>query len=71
MKLPYELLAADFKAAVEDYKFANDPRIKIVRGQTGLGKSYFQDKEMPVILKSSRNSLKSSSTVYASIWGNE
>ena len=36
---------------VEDYKFANDPRIKIVRGQTGLGKSYFQDKEMPVILK--------------------
>ena len=51
MKLPYELLAAAFKAAVEDNKFANDPRIKIIRGQTGLGKSYFQDKEMPVILK--------------------
>lgn len=51
MKLPYELLAAAFKAAVEDDKFAKDPRIKIIRGQTGLGKSYFQDKEMPVILK--------------------
>ncbi len=51
MKFPYEILSASFKAAVEDYKFANDHRIKIVRGQTGLGKSYFQDKEMPVILK--------------------
>jgi hypothetical protein len=51
MKLPYEILSASFKASVEDYKFANDPRIKIIRGQTGLGKSYFQDKEMPVILK--------------------
>lgn len=51
MKLPYEILAASFKAAVEDKKFANDPRIKIIRGQTGLGKSHFQDKEMPVILK--------------------
>ena len=58
MKLPYELLAAAFKAAVEDYKFANDPRIKIVRGQTGLGKSYFQDKEMPVILKNVFSDLK-------------
>ena len=51
MKLPYELLAAAFKAAVKDNKFADDPRIKIVRGPTGLGKSFFQDKEMPVILK--------------------
>ena len=51
MKLPYEILTASFRAAVEDNKFANDPRIKIVRGPTGLGKSRFQDKEMPVILK--------------------
>ena len=58
MKFPYELLAEAFKSAVEDYKFANDPRIKIVRGQTGLGKSYFQDKEMPVILKNVFSDLK-------------
>ena len=51
MKLPYELLSEAFKKAVLDPKFASDPRIKIIRGQTGLGKSFFQDKEMPVILK--------------------
>ncbi|MHA2239734.1 MAG: DEAD/DEAH box helicase family protein [Candidatus Hodarchaeales archaeon] len=51
MKLPYELLEEAFIAAVEDYKFANDPRIGIIRGQTGMGKTFLQDREMPVILK--------------------
>ncbi len=49
--LPYEQLKRDFEEAVRDKDIFESPKIKIIRGQTGLGKSYYQDNEMPVVLK--------------------
>ena len=49
--LPYEQLKKDFEEAVRDKDIFESPKIKIIRGQTGLGKSYYQDNEMPVVLK--------------------
>jgi len=50
-KTPYELFAENFKQTVNSEKFLNN-KLKIFQLQTGGGKSYFQDKEMPLILKS-------------------
>ena len=49
--LPYEQLKKDFEQSVRNKDIFESPRIKIIRGQTGLGKSYYQDKEMPTVLK--------------------
>ena len=49
--LPYEQLKKDFNKAVRDPNIFEAPKIKIIRGQTGLGKSYLQDKEMPTTFK--------------------
>ncbi len=49
--LPYEQLKKDFEDAVRNKDILESPKIKIIQGQTGLGKSRYQDKEMPTILK--------------------
>ena len=49
--LPYEQLKKDFEESVRNKDIFESPRIKIIRGQTGLGKSYLQDKVMPTTLK--------------------
>ncbi len=49
--LPYEQLKKDFNEAVRNPNIFEAPKIKIIRGQTGLGKSYLQDKEMPTTFK--------------------
>ena len=46
-QLPYEQLKKDFEKTVRNPDIFEAPKIKIIRGQTGLGKSYYQDKEMP------------------------
>lgn len=50
-QLPYEQLKKDFDETVRNPDIFEAPKIKIIRGQTGLGKSYLQDKEMPTTLK--------------------
>ena len=50
-QLPYEQLKKDFEETVKNKEIFETPKIKIITGQTGLGKSYYQDKEMPTILK--------------------
>ena len=47
----YETLKKDFDETVRNPDIFEAPKIKIIRGQTGLGKSYLQDKEMPTTLK--------------------
>ena len=49
--LPYEQLKKDFEDAVRNKEILESPKIKIIQGQTGLGKSRYQDKEMPIVLK--------------------
>ena len=49
--LPYEQLKKDFEDAVRNKEILESPKLKIIQGQTGLGKSRYQDKEMPTILK--------------------
>ena len=49
--LPYEQLKKDFEDTVRNKKIFESEKIKIITGQTGLGKSYYQDKEMPILLK--------------------
>ena len=51
-KTPYQLFAENFKKTVNSEKFLSN-KLKIFQLQTGGGKSYFQDKEMPLILKNS------------------
>ncbi len=56
-KTAYQQFADDFKKTVVSEDFTNN-KIKIFQLQTGCGKSFFQDKEMPVILKEAFPDLK-------------
>ena len=54
---PYQQFAKNFKEVVNSDIFTND-KVKIFTLQTGGGKSYFQDTEMPMILKEAFPNLK-------------
>jgi hypothetical protein len=50
IQTPYKKFADQFISTANGEDFTND-KIKIFQLQTGGGKSYFQDKEMPIVLK--------------------
>lgn len=50
IQTPYKKFANQFISTVNGEDFTND-KINIFQLQTGGGKSYFQDKEMPIVLK--------------------
>lgn len=50
MTTPYQTFAENFKQTVNSDRFLNK-KINIFQLQTGGGKSFYQDKEMPLILK--------------------
>lgn len=54
---PYTRFSEDFCRVVNSEDFTND-KIKIFQLQTGGGKSYFQDKEMPIVLRNAFPNLK-------------
>jgi hypothetical protein len=49
IQTPYKKFAEQFTSTVNGKDFTND-KIKIFQLQTGGGKSFFQDKEMPIVL---------------------
>jgi hypothetical protein len=57
IQTPYQKFAFDFTSLVNSENFTNS-KIKIFQLQTGGGKSYFQDKEMPIVLKEAFPDLK-------------
>lgn len=57
IQTPYQKFAFDFTSLVNSKNFTNS-KIKIFQLQTGGGKSYFQDKEMPIVLKEAFPDLK-------------
>ena len=50
MTTPYQMFAENFKQTVNSDRFLNK-KINIFQLQTGGGKSFYQDKEMPLVLK--------------------
>ena len=57
MQTPYELFTKNFVESVHSNIFL-ESTAKIYPGQTGLGKSHYQDTEMPVDLKAAFPELK-------------
>ena len=57
IQTPYKKFAEQFTSTVNSKDFANN-KVKIFQLQTGGGKSYFQDKEMPIVLKKAFPELK-------------
>lgn len=57
VQTPYKKFATQFIDTANSKDFTND-KIKIFQLQTGGGKSYFQDKEMPIVLKRAFSELK-------------
>jgi hypothetical protein len=57
IKTPYQQFAEDFVLTANSNDFVNK-KIKIFQLQTGGGKSFFQDKEMPIVLKKAFSDLK-------------
>jgi hypothetical protein len=50
IQTPYKKFAEQFISTANSKDFTND-KVKIFQLQTGGGKSFFQDKEMPIVLK--------------------
>jgi hypothetical protein len=57
IQTPYKKFANQFISTVNSKDFTNN-KIKIFQLQTGGGKSHFQDKEMPIVLKKAFPELK-------------
>ena len=50
IQTPYKKFAQQFTDTANSEDFTSD-KVKIFQLQTGGGKSYFQDREMPIVLK--------------------
>ena len=57
VETPYEQFSRKFKEVVDSNIFTKN-KVKIFTLQTGGGKSYFQDTEMPLVLKNAFPDLK-------------